>query len=489
MSHQDMTSKTINHQAIKQAIDLLMPAALFGGMQVRRGARWKVRMLAVAAFLWGCLSTDTLEERFSLARDLADKLFRWLPSPGKTYEGFKKVLRSQRREVKLLLMEHWRDRMTIVSAPWTVEGFLVLGVDGSRVELPRTADHEEHYAASRKGNRKSQRKQSRRRNGKKRKTKAKAKANSKPQNQYRRVQSASTKKKLTSPQMWLTLLWHAGTGLPWDWRTGPSDSSERDHFREMVPQLPENTLITADAGFVGYEFWQSILDAGLQFVIRAGGNVKLLRNLGYARQHEQTVYLWPDDARKKGQPPLVLRLIALHDGKQPVYLVTNLPKSKLSDRQAAQVYRMRWGIELFFRTFKQTFQRRKLRSRKPEYAELELEWSLLALWGMLLAGQIELQKSGQDPRRQSPAETIRAFQKAITNYRLPPATEQDDLWQALRAAVLDDYERSSAKTSRSYPKKKQRERTGPPKIVQATEQQQLAAQELKTKHKQIRLAA
>lgn len=485
MSHQDRKSEPINHQAIKQAVDRLMPPALFRKLRVRQGATWKARMLAVAAFIWGCLNEGTLEGRFTLARSVADKVFRWFPAPGKTYEGFKKVLKNMHREIKLLLMEHWHEQMKIQPAPWTVEGYLILGVDGSRVELPRTVDHEEHYAPGRKSNRKSKRKQSqrsqsRRKNAKKRKTKSKS---------QRKKQSASTKKKLTSPQMWLTLVWDAVTGLPWDWRSGPSDSSERDHFREMLPELPKNTLITADAGFVGYEFWKSILDADLQFVIRAGGNVKLIRNLGYARQYDQTVYLWPDHAQRKGQEPLALRLIALHDGRQPVYLVTNLPASKLSDRQAARIYQARWGIELFFRTFKQTFQRRKLRSRKPEYAELELDWSLLALWGMLLAGQHELHESGQGSRRQSPAQTIRAFQAALVDYRIRPATDEYSLWLGLRTAVLDEYDRTSDKTSRNYPRKKRRERTGPPKIIQATKQQQLAAQQVKAKNKQIRLAA
>jgi hypothetical protein len=54
--------------------------------------------------------------------------------------------------------------------------------------------------------------------------------------------------------MWLTLLWHVGTGLPWAWETGPSDSSERAQLQEMLPKLPENSLIAADAGFVGYDF-------------------------------------------------------------------------------------------------------------------------------------------------------------------------------------------------------------------------------------------
>ena len=51
--------------------------------------------------------------------------------------------------------------------------------------------------------------------------------------------------------MWLTTMWHVGTGLPWDWRLGPSDSSERDHLKQMIAALPAHALVTADAGFVG----------------------------------------------------------------------------------------------------------------------------------------------------------------------------------------------------------------------------------------------
>ena len=44
-------------------------------------------------------------------------------------------------------------------------------------------------------------------------------------------------------------MWHVGTGLPWDWRTGPSDSSEREHLGQMIESLPKGALIAADAGF------------------------------------------------------------------------------------------------------------------------------------------------------------------------------------------------------------------------------------------------
>jgi hypothetical protein len=91
----------------------------------------------------------------------------------------------------------------------------------------------------------------------------------------------------------------------------------------MVPELPAHALLVADAGFVGYELWQTLLAAGHHFVIGVGANVHLLRQLGWVREHAQVVYLWPAHAARKQQPPLALRLVVVHDGKQPVYLVTD----------------------------------------------------------------------------------------------------------------------------------------------------------------------
>ena len=140
--------------------------------------------------------------------------------------------------------------------------------------------------------------------------------------------------------MWLTTMFHVGTGLPWDWRLGPSDSSERDHLRQMIEGLPAGALITADAGFVGYETWKAILGSGCELLIRVGANVRLLRKLGYVKESGGLVYLWPDREAARKQPPLVLRLVVAQGGRHPVYLVTSvLDEGRLSDAQVVEIYR------------------------------------------------------------------------------------------------------------------------------------------------------
>src|SRR5207248_177221 len=141
-------------------------------------------------------------------------------------------------------------------------------------------------------------------------------------------------KKVDGPQMWLTVMFHVGTGLPWDWRTGPSDSSERDHLAQMIAALPAAALVAADAGFAGYAYWKAVLDSGRHLLIRVGANVRLLKGLGYVRERDGLVYLWPDRQAARRQPPLVLRLVVARGGRHPMYLVTSvLDQGRLSDRQ------------------------------------------------------------------------------------------------------------------------------------------------------------
>ncbi len=475
MSHQGEEDILINHRVIKQVVDQFIAPALLAGFKTRIGAKWKPRLLAAVALLWAVSSARNLTDRFEKARKVVVKIFRWHPEPGASYQGFMKMLAKWHDGLMVAIVPHVRAKMkTLLSQQWTIAGYAVFAGDGSRVELARTESLEKAYSPQGKKNRKK--------TGKRRKGRARVKV-------AKKQSDDTVAKKANSPQMWLTLLWHVGTGLPWSWRTGPSDSSERGHLEEMLAELPENSLITADAGFVGFDFWNAILNAGHHFVIRVGANVRLIRKLGYARQYEHTVYLWPDQVAKKNQPPLVLRLIVIEDGTHPMYLITDLSKSQLSDRQAATIYGARWGIELFFRTFKQTFGRRKLRSRSERNAKLELDWSLLALWCMCLLGQRELTTADRDPAMLSPAATIEAFQDTLTNYRVRPESMEETLRMRLRNARLDDYQRTGAKTSRAYPRKKKRERIGAPQITNATKQQIATATGLKNQRHEFRLTA
>lgn len=277
--------------------------------------------------------------------------------------------------------------------------------------------------------------------------------------------------------MAVTALLHVGLRLPWDWRLGASDVSEREHLRDMIAQLPLDALLIADCGFVGYKLWCELLASKRHFVIRVGGNVRLLKKLGVVRESQGLVYLWPNDAAKRNEPPLVLRLVEVHDGRRSWFLITSvLDPQRLSDKEVAQIYSRRWRVEVFFRTFKQTFGRAKLRSHKAEHARCEAEWSLLGLWGMLLYARIQQKTPSQELQRLSPIRVLRAFGEAIGEPDARPGPGES-LPEKLNAALLDPYKRKD-KRSRGYPRKKYETNAKPPIIVTATATQRKLAKQM-----------
>jgi hypothetical protein len=326
---------------------------------------------------------------------------------------------------------------------YRVAGYLAFGIDGTRIDVPRTEANERCFAPRRCRTR---------RRGRRRR---------------------ADEKKVARPHVALTLLWHLGSGLPWAWRQSSSLIGERAHLLDMLPTLPERALLVADAGFVGYDFWQALVAGGHDFVIRVGANVSLLRRLGYYRECQGRVYLWPDSQREAGKPPLVLRLVVAAGARQPVYLVTSvLTKTQLSDRQLIELYRARWGVEVFYRSFKRSFGRHKLRSLAPENVQVELDWSLAALWAAALYTKCQQQKIGHEIARTSIAGVLRVIRRAVHYPHF-------DLAKRLAYALIDPYQRRH-KASRDYPRKKtDAPGNTPPLILNANQLQLQIARQFK----------
>ena len=237
-------------------------------------------------------------------------------------------------------------------------------------------------------------------------------------------------------------------------------------------EFPENTLFCGDGGYVGYDFWRAIHDQDHHFLVRVGGNVRLLKSLGYGRQRNGIVYCWPNQAMRRKQLPLVLRLLHFKDARNgDVYLVTNvLKENRLPLRQAGEIDRQRWGIEIQFRSLKQTFGRTKLRSRTPERAAVELEWSLIGLWMIQLLALKEQVNAREPDRLTSTAAVLRIVRQMMQrDAAVPKRTEC--FTKQLAQAVTDDYKRKTKKTSRDYPRQKKQKSISKPKVMVATKEQ------------------
>jgi hypothetical protein len=386
---------------------------------------WTPRLLVICALLSFMSKAQSLKDRFADARQAVVSMYPSRKRPGKTYQGFIDKLAGSSERLLALLCESFRQavRQIAGAAHWNAEGWTLFAVDGTRVECPMTQANEKQFGCA--GKRK------------------------------------------TTPQQFLTMLLHLGTGLPWGWQIGPGTSSERGHLTQMIPLLPEQSMLVADAGFVGYDLLGAILAAGHSFVIRVGSNVRLLKKLGFAsREYPDIVYLWPANKRKR-QPPMVLRLVKIRDGRKTVNLLTSVvEKSKLSDACIGRIYRRRWGIELYYRSMKQTMGNRKMLSDSPAHARVELNWCVAALWILGLMTVSELIDAGKPPGDISVASALRVVREAMRQDRRCCAKGR--VRRGLAKAARDDYRRTRPRKARHWPHKKREKPPGEPKIKTAT---------------------
>ena len=96
---------------------------------------------------------------------------------------------------------------------------------------------------------------------------------------------------------------------------------------------------------------------------------------------------------------------------------------------------------------------------------------------MCLHAQFEMKTLKVPAHRISIARVLRAYRQAMRQYKSRP-DEHEDLFSLLSTAIIDDYDRAN-KTSRDYPRKKQEQAAGPPKITTANNDQKQHARQIK----------
>jgi len=396
--------------------------------------RWSDRLLAMTAVLMVWSATTAALDAFQEARETVVSMYVTRRRPGRHLSGFlTRLCTSTARLLTVLVPALRKATQDVAGNVWQWRQWILLAVDGSRINCPRTKSNERAFGCA--------------------------------------------GRKKTGPQQFLTTVFHVTTGLIWDWRRGSGKASERGHLREMLPALPAHTLLLADAGFTGYDLLKSLLSGGQDFLIRVGANVTLLHKLGYyVHEGEQIVWLWPEN--KRGHEPLTLRLVRVHDGRNHLCLLTSvLDPKRLSDFDVARLYRRRWMVEVCFRSLKQTMGKRKMLSTCAANAKVELDWAVVGLWLLGLMGVDQV--SSADRQRLSVAQALRVVRRWMRSTTArPPA---GGLGRALGKAVLDRYARTSSKKARDWPHKKREKPPGVPKIRTATKAEVLKAQEIRCK--------
>src|SRR3569832_2093627 len=150
MSHQDQDGRVrCTAEYLKVALHWLLGHAL-ADERFREECTWSPRHLVAAALLWAWSDEGTLVERFITARKITALLYDPQQEFAESYQCFMKLLRrwttTLLAQLQAALRRHLREALAEF---WQVHGFALFGVDGSRIELPRTKSHEAAYSLTR----------------------------------------------------------------------------------------------------------------------------------------------------------------------------------------------------------------------------------------------------------------------------------------------------------------------------------------------------
>lgn len=440
MKAQQSSRKNTHRRSLVEVLrEFLTPALWKQAHQVRRrtqkkqSSRWRVQPLVLMLLLMTWSHGDSQADRFECAKAYCQVCLQRRRNPGKTVQGFQKAL----ARLPLLVLRTLAAGVRGVLAArlgehWYVEGFVPIGCDGSRVQCPRTTELEERMGQAGKDK--------------------------------------------SAPTLWVTALVHLRWGVPWAWRFGKGTASEREHLEHMLSVLPRLALLVADAGYFGFRLTEQLVHKNVMFLLRMSSNVTL-----YTREHvrlehyrEGEVYYWPSQKdRKAGAKPLRLRLIRVRAKRRrnDVWLLTNVMQERLSHALAGRMYRWRWQNEGCFRTYKHTLKKVKLVSRTVRLVHREAEGSWLALQLLLAQGVLAQTKRLAKPAstanaceqevKCSPRKILIAIREEINSAPRPRLPKYEE---RLHQAESERRQRTSAKASRPWPRRKPHKAPKPPEL-------------------------
>lgn len=430
-----------NRALFSGLVNFVIPiGTLFSKVQFHGNIKWVPEELAAQALIWSWQESKNVTDAFEITMEVCEKL--GLSKIAKTYTGFMNAI-DRYREIIFNGLRKQRQAlaMLIGGKHFYSNNWVLIGFDGSRATAPRSVANEKAFCAPNYGNGKE------------------AKYGKKKSKGLRRKRNAAHKPANPEPQVWITMMWHMSMRLPWTWRLGPSNSSERGHVQMMLEEeeFPENTLFCGDAGFVGYPLWSSILKTGGDFLVRIGGNVDLLsEHADFQKVEGGNVLCWPKARMKEGDPPLRLRLVRLQIGKTMMWMLTSVLDEQLLTRdQIVEYYKLRWLIEVEFRGLKQTIDKHKLRCRNDGRLLAELDWSLQGIaFSELLAMKAQIPKAAKakkefEPRDRSLANTLRVLRRTMRN--LNELARPDSLLNELSTALVQRYNNQTDKRARYRP--------------------------------------
>jgi hypothetical protein len=193
---------------------------------------------------------------------------------------------------------------------------------------------------------------------------------------------SSTGKRKSAPQASFTILELVNTGWIVNYRLGRCDASELSQAKSLSNSLGEGDLLLADRLYFDPTWYADLCQRQVKFLFRLNCN----RHQSFTPQSQQRIKEQrtegnvdcPVDLRVrtgKGSYTLLknLRYIEIkRPGVETLYFITNLGPHEITTLEVAELYRMRWEIEINLRYFKGQDHLPIVRSKRQDTVRQEI---------------------------------------------------------------------------------------------------------------------
>jgi hypothetical protein len=193
----------------------------------------------------------------------------------------------------------------------------------------------------------------------------------------------------------------------------PDKQGERDFL--PAPEDLRGKLLLADRGYQDLDYWARVDAAGGFFLMRAKSNLnprivricassRAERRRFEGRRLQDVLHRLPRrcldldvEWERPGGTTVRLRMLLVWTPRQQwTILATNVSRSVLTTKEVAQLYRLRWQIELLFKEWKSHTNLHEFRSAKPALVEA-------LIWASLTAADLKRSLAHLSQRSGAPA--------------------------------------------------------------------------------------
>lgn len=175
-------------------------------------------------------------------------------------------------------------------------------------------------------------------------------------------------------------------------------ANEKLRARSMVEELPKGSLVLADLGYFGFEWFDFLSIAGHEWISRLKKKTSYkVRHVFYEHGSTLDALIWLG-AHRADRAAKTVRLVRFtHAGQQYEYITSVLAPRKLPLAEIARLYARRWDIELAIKLVKRELGLHLFWSAKTEVVQAQV-WAAFAIAQILMGLRQEVAgRAGVDP--------------------------------------------------------------------------------------------